>query len=165
MKLLKFTGLIISAMTLLLSSTGCSYVSDTIEGAITDRASFSATAEYISGPPKQVKLTWDETDDSDEFAGIEIYRTSEPNDEFSSYILVASRHNTAQLYFGNLESGMTTNCKVYAPATPGVYFYRVGIIHIDTDDDDNPYNADVEWEYNTYTDINAISGYARVVIP
>jgi hypothetical protein len=162
MKLLKITGLAISSLILLLSSNGCSYVSDTVEGLITDRASFTATAEYSAGT---VTIRWDETDDSDEFAGIEIYRTSKPNDEFSSYILVASRHYTPYLNSGDLTSGFTTTCNVDAPAISGVYFYRVGIIHIDTDDDDNPYDASNSLLYDLYTDINAISGYARVVIP
>jgi len=162
MRLLKYIFYIISSLVLVSGSTACSYVSDTVEGLITDRASFSATAEYDGSG---VIIRWDETDDSDDFAGYEIYRTSDPNDEFTSYILVASRHYTVHKISGDLESGSTTSCKVDAPITPGIYFYRVGIIHIESDDYDIPYDASNLSYYNLYTEIDAISGYARVVIP
>lgn len=163
MKLLKFTCIITSSLILTLCSTGCSYLSDMVEAAITDRASFSATAEYIGG---NVIIEWDETDYSENFAGIEIYRTSEPNDEYCDYTLIANQftHPTR-----NLDNGGTTSF-IYTPTSlHGVYFFRVGFIHWDEDEDDrtikNGYIGDTETDYYNHTDINAISGYARVVIP
>lgn len=143
--------------------SGCSYVSDYIEGQITNRASFSLTAEYISATD-DVLLTWDKTDSSDNFAGIEIYRTSEPNDEYASYELVASRYFNVNIG-DNLNVGSTTTYTDTTPPSSGVYFYRVGIIHIDNDDNDNPYDASNPLYYNLYTSIDEISGYAKVVIP
>ncbi len=137
--------------------SGCSYVSDYIEGQITNRASFELKADYNS-TTHVVRLSWDETDTSDGFAGIEIYATSEPNDEYETYELVASP------YFHNfgLGSGTTTsysytlNALTTPPLSPGVYFYRVAFIHWDEDD---------SVSYDSETSIDKISGYAKIVIP
>lgn len=169
MKLVKYPCLIINILIIIFSNTGCSYISDMVESIITDRASFSVSAEYSGG---NVILTWDETDYSDNFAGIEIYRTSEPNDEFCSYTRIASRYTN-----GTLEYGSTTNFIDYSPPASGIYFYRIGLIHWDEDKDHRtlkhgywPEYPDSGWDdespnYNNNTDINAISGYAMVVIP
>jgi hypothetical protein len=159
---MKYIKLTILAAFLSTMFTGCSYVSDYVEGAITDRASFSVKAEYDGS---NVILKWDETDSSDNFAGIEIYRTSKANDEYSRYELVASRYENNNLINGNLDTGSTVKYTDQFPPSNGIYFYRVGIIHIEDDDDDNPYDASYEPEYNQYTNLNAISGYGRVEIP
>ena len=154
--------------------TGCSYISDMAESAITTRASFDADAVY--DPATQtVTITWDHTDSGQSFAGIEIYRTSEPNREFADYELVASRHETDLLNSGDLENGSTKSCNVNAPDHPpvdpddpdihGIFFYRVGFISIEQDDNDVYYHPSNSFEYNQYTSIDAISGYAKVVIP
>lgn len=163
---MKYLKLIIMAAFLSTMFTGCSYVSDMVEGAITDRASFGVTATYNSG---NVILTWDKTDTDGNFAGIEIYRTSQPNDEYASYELVASRYSTSSLNSGSLSSGLTTTCNVDAPSTTGVYFYRVGFIHWDDDLADrttaNGYTGIDLTDYPNKTDIDAISGYGKVTIP
>jgi len=171
MKNIKF---IILAFFLSTLFTGCSYVSDMAEAAITTRASFSADAVYDPAT-KTVTVSWDHTDSGDGFAGIEIYRTSEPNREFADYELVASRHYTNLLNSGNLSSGSTKSCNVDAPDHPpvnpadpnihGTFFYRVGFISIEQDENDIYYHPSDPFEYNQYTSIDAISGYAKIVIP
>jgi len=176
MRLLKYIFYIISSLVLISGSTGCSYVSDTVEGLITDRASFSITAEYNEG---NVIIRWDETDYSENFAGYEIYVTSKPNDEYASYELVASRNkNNVNLEYSSTDSYSYTLTGITTPTSSshGVYFYRVGIIHWDEDEDDRtldngywPEYPDPGWDgtsnYNDHSDLDAISGYARVVIP
>jgi hypothetical protein len=123
---------------LLYSLTGCSYVSDYVEGQITNRASFSVQAEYDG---TNVVLIRDETDYSDDFAGIEIYRSSNPNNEYALYEMIAYKWNNIQLRDG---SNYPTNPKTFTddlsdldldPISPnyagGVYFYRVSFIHWD----------------------------------
>jgi len=154
---MRYIKLIIIAAFLSTMFTGCSYVSDMAEGAITERASFSVTANYNS-TTHVVNLSWDKTDSSNDFAGIEIYVTSKPNDEYASYELVASKDFNNI----NLESPTTTSYTYTLTAftiptfSTGTYFYRVGIINWDDEDSS---------DYNTETNIDAISGYAKVVIP
>lgn len=167
---MKYIKLIILAISLSTLFTGCSYVSDMAEAAITTRASFDADAVYDPAT-KTVTISWDHTDSGDSFAGIEIYRTSEPNREFSDYELVASRHETTLLNgTNNLDDGSTTSCNVDAPnktdsTIHGIFFYRVGFISIEQDDNDVYYHPSNPFEYNQYTSIDEISGYAKVVIP
>jgi len=160
---MKYIKLIILATFLSTMFTGCSYVSDYVEGKISDRASFTVSAEYIEADD-DVELKWDETDSSDNFAGIEIYRTSKPNDEYAEYELVASRHYTSLLTEGDLSESIK-RCRVESPGSSGTFFYRVGIIHVENDEDDNPYNPGSTSDYEEYTDINAVSGYGEVYIP
>lgn len=170
---MKYFKLIIAAVFLSTMFTGCSYVSDTVEGTITDRASFSATAT-VSG--NDVIITWDRTDTGQDFAGIEIFRTSNKNDEYSKYELVASQYYNDS----GLSSGITTNYtdttlttfSNVIPASNGVYFYRVAFFHWDKSRDErtlangytDPDSPD-ETNYYDKTSIDSISGYARVVIP
>lgn len=174
---MKYIKLILFAALIQFTFTGCSYVSDMVEGAITKRASFSVVA-YQSG--SEVVITWDETDLSTDFAGIEIYRTRESNDEYSGYVTVADRFNPP--ISGDLSNGSTTTCRVDVPAsdggpttggTTGVFFYRVGIIHWDEAEVDRtsangyiePWNgASIQTNYDSHTDIDEISGSARVEI-
>lgn len=163
--------LIISSLTAIIM-TGCSYVTDSIEGAITNRASFSADAVYSGG---SVTITWDEADFDSDFAGIEIYRTSEPNDEYSNYMLVASQY---QIWNGSgytststpeLGYYYTTSYTDTSSLSSGIYFYRVGIIYWDDPSDErtpeNGYTGITATDYNGKTHIEKISGYAQVVIP
>jgi len=158
---MKYIKLIIIITLLNTAFTGCSYVSDYVEGEITNRASFSAEATYSGGT---VTVTWDKTDSSDSFAGIEIYRTSDKNDEYADYELVASRYFNTHIG-DNLDDGTTTSYTDTTPPSSGIYFYRVGFIHIERDDNDVLYSASNPGLYNQYTSIDAISGYAKVVIP
>lgn len=155
-------------------TTGCSYVSDSIESAITERSSFSIDATYNG--VNTVTITWDKTDSSSNFAGIEIYRTKYRDDEYSDYELIMSkyRNRTGGAGDGSLGSGSTTSFSdTDLPPSDGngVYFYRVGFIHWDEDPGDRtnsngyfPAETDNESNYNSNTDIDSISGYSRVVI-
>ncbi len=168
---MKYIKLIIF-ISLLFISAGCSYVSDMVEGEITDRASFSIQAQQVGN---NIVITWSETDLSSDFAGIEIYRTREPNDEYSGYVTAADRFSGA--VSGNLNSGTTITCTVNKPFydgatvnTPpgGIYFYRVGFIHWDKPagerTSENGYTGSESVDYNYHTDIDEISGSARVEI-
>jgi hypothetical protein len=170
--IMKQIKLIMIILLLLFTFNGCSYISDMIEGKITDRASFSIEAQQVGN---NVVITWSETDLSSDFAGIEIYRTREANDEYSGYVTAADRFSGA--ISGDLNSGTTTTCTVNKPIndgatvnTPpgGVYFYRVGFIHWDKPvgerTPENGYTGTESVDYNYHTDINEISGTARVEI-
>ena len=122
--------------------TGCSYVSDYVEGEITNRASFSITAEYNSGTG-DVDLSWSETDTSESFAGIEIYRSKYANDEYAPYGIIGSSSSYIDTFTDN------------SPPS-GIYFYRVGFIHWDEED---------SIDYDNETSISKVSGYAKVYIP
>lgn len=139
---MKYIKSITVVLLLLYSLTGCSYVSDYVEGQITNRASFSINAEYKTGPSRVV-LTWSETDSSDDFAGIEIYRSKKADDEYSPYGIIDS------------SSSHISTSTDYSPP-PGTYFYRVGFIHWDEED---------STDYNSETHISKVSGYAKVIIP
>jgi len=169
---MKYIKLIVFISILQFLFNGCSYVSDMVEGAITERASFSIKARQVGN---YVVITWSETDLSSDFAGIEIYRTREANDEYSGYVTAADRFSGA--ISGNLNSGTTITCTVNKPVndgatvnTPpdGIYFYRVGFIHWDEPvgerTSDNGYTGSESVDYNYHTDIDAISGSARVEI-
>ena len=162
MKILIKTS-IIALLTLVLMP-GCSYVSDAVEGAITERASFSIDASFDGS---DVNISWDETDTSEGFAGIEIYRTSRPNDEYSKYDLVASRYVNSGGYA--LSSGNTTFYSYTPVGLYGTYFYRVGIIHWDKEKEkdrtpQNGYDGTTQENYQDHTDIDKISGFEAVTI-
>ena len=142
-----------------------------VEGAITNRASFSVDATYSGG---NVIVTWSETGGSN-FAGYEIYRTKIVNDEYSGYEL-ATNETANRWTFVALGTNGTSTFTDTIPPTGGTYFYRVGIIAWDEDPDDrttgNGYPVDYptagwdsETSYNNNTDIDEFSGAAMVVIP
>lgn len=167
--------IILSAAIISLVSSGCSYVTDMVEGSITERASFSADASYDGS---NVKITWDQAESNSNFMGIEIYRTSEPNDEYSDYIKVADQfsHTTANLDLNTTTQFTYLVSSDTGPNTPlhGVYFYRVGIIYWKHSETDRiaangytePWNLNIGTNYDKgLTKIDSISGYAKVVIP
>lgn len=153
------------ALVLLLA--GCSYTMDFIESAITARSSFSIEAEYSGGV---VSISWDEGPGISSFAGFEIYVT---RDEYDDYDLLASRFENESGggedgTYMNLGSSSTRDYS-YTPPGPGVYFYRVGIIEWDEDDDKlvARYGAGYfnnSTAYNAETSINKISGYRMVTV-
>ncbi len=155
------------AMVLLLA--GCSYTMDYIESAITARSSFSIEAEFDS-MANTVSIRWDESPGLSDFAGFEIYFA---RDEYDDYDLLASRFETESGGSGggnykNLDSSSTRDYS-YTPPAPGIYFYRVGIIEWDEDDDElqEQYGAfyfDSPAAYNAETSINKISGYRMVTV-
>ena len=171
---MKYIKAITGILLLLYTLTGCSYVSDYVEGQITNRASFSINAEYNSGTGN-VDISWSETDSSEDFAGIEIYRSSYADDEYAPYDMIAYKWNNDQLHNG---SNYPINPKNFSdttpPAAPGIYFYRVGFIHWDDslEDREEPgsgysgtdpvYDSDT---YHSKTSIETVSGYAKVYIP
>lgn len=145
--------LVIYIMTLM---TGCSYVSDTIEGKISDRASFSIEV-FQSG--NDIIIKWNEYFYSEDFAGIEIYRTKNPDDEYSSYILIGNRWTDSSL--GNPYSSTFTHSN--GADSKGIYFYRVACINWEDPKDERDYPED-ESNYYTHTEISAISGSAKIEI-
>ncbi len=178
----RFAGKTLLGIVLLagaLALQGCSYVSDYVESKITNRASFSITAE-LSG--SNVIIRWDETDYSGNFAGYEIYVTESPNDEYAGYRIIAGRWagiESAPCYKddANLEYSSTRshshdkNLITGNLGGVGIYFFRVGIIHWDDNVEDrtaeNGYIGywDSVTNYNNKTNIDAISGYARLYLP
>jgi len=151
---MKYNKLIILAALLQFAFTGCSYVSDYVEGKITKRASFSIDVKQIGN---DVVISWTETDTSSDFAGIEIYRTVSASDENSGYETIADRFDTPDLSDG------TTKSYTYSNFTAGTYLFRVGFIHWDDPVDertaDNGYTGDTYYDYNRKTAIDEISGY------
>jgi len=151
---MKYIKSITVILLLLYSLTGCSYVSDYVEGRITNRASFSINAEIIGD---DVVLSWSETDWSGDFAGIEIYRSKYANDEYAPYGIIGS----STIYISTYTDD--------TPPPPGTYFYRVGFIHWDDSPDDrtpeNGYTGTPAADYDHKTHISKISGYAKVYIP
>ncbi len=156
------------ALVLLLA--GCSYTMDFIESAITARSSFSIEAEY-DAMSNTVSIRWDENPGLSDFAGYEIYVT---RDEYDDYDLLASRFENESGggedgTYKNLDSSSTRDYSYTPPPGPGVYFYRVGIIEWDEDDDEleNLYGAlyfNNPAAYNAETSINKISGYRMVTV-
>lgn len=168
---------IIALLTLVLMP-GCSYVSDAVEGAITDRASFSIDVEYNK---PNLTITWDETDTGEGFAGFEIYRTKQPDDEYSDYTLVASRYvdesgaDVGPGNYDNLDSGYKDSFTYTPSGLNGAYFFRVGIIHWDDEKEKDrtvdhgyvngyPGAWDNVTNYNSKTDVDKISGFKGEVL-
>lgn len=161
--------IILAAAFISLTLSGCSYVTDMIEAGITERASFSADAVYTGG---NVIISWDQADSNEDFVGIEIYRTSRPNDEYSEYIKIDDRFTDAAL--ANVATDTYTDDAATIEGDSdlwGTYFYRVGIIYWDDplEDRDEPgengYVPDTTTDYPGHTHIEYISGYAKVVVP
>lgn len=153
----------------------CSYTADYIEGALTNRASFSISAHYEAGTG--VVVEWNANPDNDSFAGYEIYMTEEPNNEFADYIVVGACYSiSSSTYFkydSNLQYTWTsqfTHDNTHIPSS-GIYFYRVGVIEWDERDydgdgkDDKKPSSPNESLYESYTNIAEISGSAMVEIP
>lgn len=158
----------ILAITMFASVTACSYVVDMVERSITKRASFSVNATYDS-VAHTVTITWDESGGGN-FAGYEVYVTSDPDDEYSGYEIIAGRSDmgsniSGSSYFdtnpNNLDSIGTRSYTFPAVSlqtlliSDGVaigrtarYFFRLGIIAWDEDTSDRPskYIGGVSWE-------------------
>lgn len=175
---MKRTDIVFSlAAVFLLPLAGCSYLMDAVESAITKRASFSIDASYV--PPNNVVITWQETVSSEDFAGYEIYMTEDPNDEFVGYVAVAARYNLGS---SGLPSGLvfqvepslgtgatssfTHDVALLGSAARGNYFYRVGVINWDEEQEDRPWGYETDPGYYIgRTSLYSISGYAMVNIP
>ena len=99
---------------MILTASGCSYVSDYIEAQITDRASFSIDAEYIPGTG--VVIRWNESG-STNFAGFEVYITEEADDEYAGYTIIAGPYSSisSETYYvtgGSLDISTTNSFTV-----------------------------------------------------
>ncbi|MCX8122743.1 MAG: hypothetical protein N3F66_01095 [Spirochaetes bacterium] len=154
------------------SMIACSYTADYIEGALTNRASFSISARYESGTG--VIVEWTTNPNEDSFAGYEIYMTKEANNEFSDMIVVGACYSIGSSYFqtdSTLDSSSTSQFTHTALPPSGIYFYRVGVIDWDERDYDGDGKDDKkplfpnQTLYESYTHIAKISGSAMVVIP
>ncbi len=160
-----FSALYLVLLFAIFTAPGCSYVSDAIEGALTNRAGFSIDAYYDGS---DVIVSWSESGSGNGFAGYEVYMTEEPNNEFADYIVVGARYPIGTDYFEHhtdLSSSQTFTHSNLPP--PGIYFYRVGIISwdkIDADGDGekDDYPAVNESNYISTTSVSKISGSARV---
>jgi len=149
----------------------CSYAADYIEGEMTNRASFSISARYVAGTG--VIVEWDYDPDNESFAGYEIYMTEDPDNEFADMIVVGARYNISSSYFqkvDNLQNASTTSFTHSSLPSSGIYFYRVGVVNWEERDYDGDGKKDKsptspnESLYESYTEIDAISGSAMVEI-
>jgi len=169
--------------------TACSYVVDMVERSITKRASFSITATYVKG--SGVTINWTE-DAGSNFAGYEIYVTTDPDDEYSGYTIIAGPEqlfgidnlSTQPYYDGGsltLDDSITRSyfydqtfinqllmADGLAVNATARYFFRLGIIEWDKNPSErtsqNGYTGDPFDDYNAHTDIDEISGSAVVDI-
>jgi len=156
------------------SIVACSYAADYIEGAMTNRASFSISARYESGTG--VIVEWNYDPDNESFAGYEIYMTEEPDNEFADMIIVGAGYNISSASCfqeeDNLKIASTTSFVHLISKLPssGIYFYRVGVVNWKKRDydgdgkDDNSPSVPTQSLYESYTEIDAISGSAIVEI-
>lgn len=113
-----------------LSTTSCSYIMDSIEGAITNRASFGINVTKGAGT---ITVSWNNADtgiDSEAFAGFEVY-ISPANDDSREDILVSGPVNSGAIAANDTSLlSMSTNSVTvtYTPST-GIHFLRVGVIY------------------------------------
>lgn len=175
MQRIKFNRLLISIFAIALTTlNACSYAVDMVERAITKRASFSIEAVYNGDGT--VTLRWDKTGGNN-FAGFEIYMTIEPDNEYAGYAVVGAAYpiSTSNLFKqdNNLQfstcSYFTTN-NVKTIMGVGRYFFRVGIIEWDEDEDKRteengyvvPWYDHIFENYIINTNLDEISGTAMV---
>ena len=141
MNLMKTLTKIFFLLTVIIYFTGCSYITNEIDEELNERSSFTGKGVYNQST-HTVTISWDETWSSvDHF---EIYRTAEPNDEFSDYEYIGSCSSDEESY----------NDIIPASLIRGIYFYRIAKIKKSDDDDDG--------EEEPY--IDEVSGYIMVKI-
>ncbi len=100
---------IIFSSILALLFTGCSYVTNETEEYFNDKSSFSGTATFDGN---FVKLEWKEIDDKFQY---QIFKTTEPNDEFSDYKYIDSTF-------------LETYSEMIPPSVTGVFYYRIAAV-------------------------------------
>ena len=154
--------------------TGCSYGMDMLEGAITDRASFSINASYDSG---YLRISWSASPSEECFAGYEVYMIPEPWNEFGTYEVIAARYTlypSSSRFFRTMpELGTRSTRYVNIPVSKsdlrygeGEYYVRFGIIKMDKEDKDDSeacYPVDSA-NYINNSSLDKISGYKAVYI-
>ena len=160
-------------LTICFLSIGCSYVMDSFEGAIMNRASFSIDA-YYDESAGLLNISWTETVSGEEgFAGYEVYMILEPWNEFGTYEVIAARFNlqtSSSRFFqtiGSLGSSDTNSVRINVSPTylngEGEYYVRLGFIQIGKDENDN-YRTVNRYNYINYSSLSKISGYQAVYI-
>lgn len=151
---------------IIITQVNCSYVMDSIEGAIRQRASFKISVSFENST-NMITVDWPDAESevsSDAFAGYEIYITEDINDEYANYQVVVARYdiagniinsslssstfNTQQInvvYSSSISNIQFNNSNIAVPTEGGVIFIRVGVIDWDKsssedrDDDWEPY--------------------------
>lgn len=167
------------------SLTGCSYVMDSVEGAITKRSSFSVDVKRSGNT---FTLDWSKdfpSIDEEAFAGYEVYITERPDDEYSGYKILLSGHsaNPGDLgYDPALQNSSTRNVTFtydVSALSGNTYFFRVGVIYWSETDQsersknwttDNGYlynwssggSTVVEYYYKRKSSLEKISGATMV---
>ncbi|MCX7678540.1 MAG: hypothetical protein N2316_04915 [Spirochaetes bacterium] len=165
----------------LIALSACSYSVDIVERAITKRASFSIVATRNSDG--SITIQWNKTG-GDNFAGYEIYITIEPDNEYIGYAVIGAPYaiSTSNLFRVDstlqysIAQAFTMNSahvsNLIASNGKGRYFFRVGIIAWDDDEDKRngengyiePWYLHIEENYLINTHIDEISGSAMVDI-
>jgi hypothetical protein len=154
---------------------------DSIEGAITGRASFSINV-YYEKSAGSLNVSWTESivgDDIESFAGYEVYIIPKPWDEFGTYELVAAPYDISSSRFfrtiGSLGLYYTKFVSIAVPLSSlngeGEYYVRLGIIKREKekvkDEDGNEtyrYYPMNRYNYENHTFLSRISGYQPVYI-
>ncbi len=163
----------------------CSYGIDMLEGALTERASFSIEAEHDGA--STLTVSWEETA-PEHFAGWEIYMTIEPWNEYSEYKVIAASEYTALslpswITFNDnsslaADSSRGASISVEVPSDPdmrGEYYVRAAIITFDEKPEDEwsdpetpEYYGDGENprydDYVNHTSVDSVSGFCPVMI-
>ena len=161
---------LIAAVSLLAGA--CSYGMDMLEGAITERASFSINASY-STSTDTLSVSWDETGSGSDFAGFEVYMTTDAWDEYGDYTVIAARINLSDTSFPSswitFNSSLdpydsSANITVHSPPEEGEYYVRVGMIKFDEIEDSDPKAYYGVADYDDHSYVDRISGYETVYI-
>ncbi len=177
LRILQYTVLAGLMVLPVLLTTGCSYGMDALEGAITQRASFSITAVYDE-TNYLVDISWTKTDSSDHFAGYEVYMTEYPWDEYGRYLVVAASEpigTTLPDIVDSFTSMGLNDQTVSIPVSPdalndGEYYFRVALYDFDKKPKDEWADPDVpeyysgSANYDDHTSLTAVSGFAAVEI-
>lgn len=167
-KILLMCVLVLAAL-----SSGCSYVIDSIEGAITDRASFSISVS-VDRNADTVILTWDDSFGGEAFAGYEILVSEEADNEFAGYVVAAAGYDISQgTVIGSLTDSATRSVTIpyNAAVMDGhTYFYRLAVVHWDKEKEadrnedwtDPPWASNKADWYNGHSNIEKVSGVVQV---
>jgi len=164
------------SFTVALCMLSCSYGMDALEGLITKRASFSIEAEYSGG---FVTVTWDESPSTSCFAGNEIYMTTEPDNEYSNYVVIAAPYalDSGIVFPPNvpfIENLALSNLGFHSIAVnvssvpTGIYYFRVGQVFYEEEklpDGSKQCYTDGQFNYEDHATLDAVSGYRGVAIP
>jgi hypothetical protein len=162
-----------SVLLLTLTASGCSYVIDSIEGAITDRASFSVEVS-VDRVADTVTVSWKDAFGGEAFAGYEILVSAEADNEFAGYEVAAAGYDINQgIVIGSLNDSTTRSVTIpyNAAVMDGhTYFYRLAVVHWDKEKEadrnedwtDPPWASNKAQWYNGHSNIEKVSGVVQV---